>query len=174
METMSCRVPTRFVAYQGVHDREGESFRFDPDLLVFGFDENDVPAIFALGEDGEARLQHESGYAAIGAPERVARHVLAWQNVRPNMRLHQVLYATYAARRHADRYSSVGETITAWILVRDCEQPIPVPPDVELLMSNAFDVLDGPVFGERKKEPDRWRENLEQQVDEFVRKAKVV
>jgi len=119
-----------------IDDRERSDF--EPDLLICGFDSDDKPSICSLGRDAIARPMWEIGYAAVGIAATSVNRALEWRRIRQTSPLHEVLYGCYEAKCQADAYEGISPEFTLFVLVRGCEQPVPVDDAVIKKLDDVF------------------------------------
>lgn len=157
-------------AYKNVKRSRGAA-GFNPEFIVAGFDEADRPALFQLGESGRAELRAVPGYATTGSGAAHAGPQLYWHNLQPNDPLHEAIYKCWSAKLHSEKI--VGPTTDVAVMIPDHEQPIEVGAAVRLTVESALAALEAPVFAPRRpREPQRWREDLEQRVEDMLQETR--
>jgi hypothetical protein len=99
---------------------ELNEYELNLDLLIGGVDTQTSGAyLYTICDPGIAHSYSAVGFCCIGSGGRHADPVFAFYGYKPSMRLEEVLYIAYVAKRRAEMAGGVGRDTDAWIIKED-------------------------------------------------------
>lgn len=96
---------------------QSEDNQLDLTILFAGLDTaSGKGQIYVIGDPGIGYSHTEVGFCCVGSGERHADPVFAFYGYSPSMKVGDVLYISYVAKRRAEMAGGVGQKTDAWVI----------------------------------------------------------
>lgn len=96
---------------------EGELQEYELDLaILFGAIDSNGTQIYVIDDPGTPQSHTEVGFCCMGSGDRHADPVFAFYEYKPSMKVEDVLYISYVAKKRAEMAGGVGKDTDAWVI----------------------------------------------------------
>ncbi|MFC2032399.1 hypothetical protein ACFLUS_03420 [Chloroflexota bacterium] len=96
-------------------EEELQDYELNLTMLFGGIDTNGTQ-IYVIDDPGTAHSHTEVGFCCMGSGERHADPVFAFYGYKPSMKVEDVLYISYVAKKRAEMAGGVGKDTDAWVI----------------------------------------------------------